>query len=233
MTAGLRKAAAFPMDWQEMLELVRQRLFTAVIGDILDSLGYRHQFLPREIQPLDPRFVVAGRAMPVLYADSSTGEAPPGGNPFGLMLQALDDLKPGEVYVAAGASSHYALWGELMSTRAHQLRAAGAVLDGVSRDTRGILALKFPTFSRGRYAQDVRTRGFVADFRVPVQIGQVQIQPGDLIFGDLDGVVVAPQAVAPEVIQRALDKVNREDQVRTAIRNGMAAAEAFERYGVM
>src|SRR5579884_1613731 len=126
---------------------MRQRLFTAVVGDVLDQLGFLHQFLPPSIRPLHDDMVVAGRAMTVLEADLAEGE--PAAKPFGLMLEALDDLKPGEVYVASAAVSpvRYAMWGELMSTRARHLGAAGAVLNGPSRDTRGILAMGFPVFS--------------------------------------------------------------------------------------
>src|SRR6187455_3044822 len=76
-----------------------------------------------------------------------------------LMLRALDELKANEVYICTGGSPRYALWGELMSTRAQTLGAAGAVVDGYHRDTRGIRRLGFPVFSYGSYAQDQRVRG--------------------------------------------------------------------------
>src|SRR4051794_1987794 len=153
-------AAMVWADDDELFAFMRTRLFTAVVGDILDENGFLHQFLPREIHPLSDTMIVAGRAMPVLDVDIDT----PPEKPFGLMLEALDDLHRNEVYVATGGSPDYALWGELMSTRAIRLGAAGAVLNGCSRDTRGILALGFPTFSTGSYAQDQRLRGQVVDF---------------------------------------------------------------------
>jgi regulator of RNase E activity RraA len=217
-------------DDSELFALMRTRLFTAVVGDILDQMGLLHQFLPREIQPLREDMIVAGRAMPVLDIDA---EEKPGDKPFGLMLEALDDLKPHEVYLATGGSPDYALWGELMSTRAIRLGAAGAVLNGSSRDTRGILALNFPTFSYGRYAQDQRPRGRVVDFRVPVEVGKVRVSPGDIVFGDLDGVLIIPREAEAEALQRALEKVDQENTVRIAIENGMPAAKAFATYGVM
>ncbi|MDX2153582.1 MAG: RraA family protein [Bryobacteraceae bacterium] len=221
-------------DDAELFTLLRERLFTAVVGDILDSLGLTRQFLPAGIQPLEPSMVVAGRAMPVLEADYPEQEwGRLGAKPFGLMLEALDDLKPNEVYVAGGGSLSYAMWGELMSTRAARLDAAGAVLDGYSRDTRGILALGFPTFSRGRYAQDQRARGKVVDFRLRLDIGGVAVRPGDIVFGDLDGVVIVPREAEAEVLERALEKASTENRLRTEIRNGMGAVEAFERFGVM
>ena len=225
-------------DDQEMFAVVRHRLHTAVVGDLLDALGFFHQFLPAEIQPLRDDMIVLGRAMPVLEQDFADGEsaaaAMQSNQPFGLMLEALDDLRPGEVYLCTGASPTYATWGELMSTRAQQLGAAGAVLDGFSRDTRGILQLGFPTFSRGRYAQDQRPRGRVVDFRNSLTIGQVKIQTGDLIFGDLDGVVVIPRTVEQEVFRLALEKIEKEMLVQNLFQQERRSArEAFEKYGVL
>lgn len=225
-------------DDSELFALTRSELFTAVVGDVLDKLGLRRQFLPPTIRALHPDMVLVGRAMPVLEADVFD-EAGSGGNnqvmarPFGLMLQALDDLKPGEVYICTGASPSYALWGELMSTRAIKLGAAGAVLDGYARDTRGILQLGFPTFCYGSYAQDQGPRGKVIDYRCAIEIGGVRIEPGDLIFGDLDGVLVVPRAAEREALARAVEKVRGEHKVRQAIENGMSASEGFSTFGIM
>ena len=219
---------------QQLLELVRKELFSAVIGDIMDNLGLRNQFLPPQIQPLRSDMVVAGRAMPVLEADAHEPQASPfSDKPFGLMLEALDDLKPHEVYICTGASPDYALWGELMSTRALKLGAVGAVVDGYSRDTNGILNLNFPTFSYGRYAQDQAPRGKVVAFRTEIMLGDVSVKPGDLIFGDLDGVCVVPQDRESEIIAGALEKARGEQQVKLAIESGMSACQAFEQFGIM
>ena len=149
------------------------------------------------------------------------------------MMEALDDLKPGEVYIASGASFSYALWGELMSTRATHLKAAGAVLNGFVRDAAGIESLNFPTFCRGTYAQDQGPRGKVIDYRVGIEIGGIRIEPGDLLFGDREGVLVIPPAAERAVIKGALDKASTENAVANAIRHGMSAREAFETYGVL
>jgi regulator of RNase E activity RraA len=145
-------------------ELIRRELYTAVVGDVMDSIGFRHQFLPPQIKPLRNDMIIVGRSMPVLEADVFAEAHDAASNsvmsrPFGLMLQALDDLRPDEVYVCTGASPEYALWGELMSTRAITLGAAGAVVDGYSRDTRGILQLGFPTFFLRRIRARSRPSG--------------------------------------------------------------------------
>jgi len=221
-----------------MFDLARHELFTAVVGDVMDTMGLLHQFLPPTFAPLRDDMVVIGRAMPVLEADIEAEPPEQGGESatsprFGLMFRALDDLAGGEVYLCTGSSPRYALWGELMSTRALKLGAAGAVLDGYARDTRGILSLGFPTFCHGRYAQDQGPRGRVIDFRVPVEIGGVRIAPGDIVFGDLDGVLIIPSAAAEEAVTRALEKVRGEHVVREAIEAGMSASAAFAKYDIM
>src|SRR4051812_31731127 len=122
------------MDDSQLFALIRERLFTAVIGDVMDRAGLTRQFLPPEIRPLRPETTIIGRAMPVLEADLPDIGAVQSGEPFGLMFRALDSLKPDEVYICTGASPRYALWGGLMSTKAAKLGAAGAVLDGFHRD---------------------------------------------------------------------------------------------------
>jgi regulator of RNase E activity RraA len=216
-------------DDEALFSNLRDKLLTAVVGDVLDKMGRRRQFLPQAIGPLAPNMKLVGRAMPVLEADIFAE----GGKPFGLMLEALDDLRLNEVYVATGGSFRYALWGELMSTRAQYLRAAGAVLNGFVRDAAGIEALGFPTFCRGVYAQDQGPRGKVIDFRTPIEIEGVRIAPGDLIFGDREGVLVIPSDVEGEAVTAALAKASTENKVATAIRTGMSAREAFERFGVL
>ncbi len=212
-----------------LFALCRREMFTAVVGDVMDKIGLRRQFLPPAIRPLAPRMVAVGRAMTVLEADCFDEPE----KPFGLMLEALDDLKRDELYVCAGASPTYALWGELMSTRAMHLGAAGAVVDGYARDTHGIQALDFPTFAHGSYAQDQSPRGQVLDFRCAIEMNGVRIEPGDIVFGDIDGVCVIPRKAEEEVFRLALEKARGEKTVRKAIEGGMSAADAFAKYGIL
>src|SRR6185312_7186775 len=213
----------FSEEWNnddELFHIVRKELYTAVVGDIMDKLGFLHQFLPPQIKPLRDDCFVVGRAMPVLEADvlnETSDHNPVLNKPFGLMLEALDDLKKNEVYICTGSSPRYALWGELMSTRAMKLGAAGAVVDGYSRDTRGILELGFPTFSYGRYAQDQAPRGKVIDFRVPLEIKGVRVNPGDIVLGDIDGVCIVPKEAEKEVFRLAIEKARGEKMVQKKI----------------
>ena len=219
---------------QNLFSSIRKFLFTAVIGDVMDQLGLMHQFLSPDIKPLRDDMVILGRAMPVLHQDLEEKDRHlHEEKPFGLMLEALDDLQPNEVYLASGGSPGYALWGELMSARAIKLGASGAVLDGYSRDTNGILEQNFPTFSRGRYAPDQGPRATVADFRLKIQVGNVEVNPGDIIFGDLDGVCIIPSSRQEEIIENAMAKATGEKAVHKAILEGMSAVEAFRTYGIM
>ncbi|TZF85841.1 RraA family protein (plasmid) [Pedobacter sp. BS3] len=223
-------------DDDELFTIARNELYTAVVGDIMDKIGLMHQFLSPEIRPLRNDMFVVGRAMTVLEADVTSNESSHNAvlnKPFGLMLEALDDLKQNEVYVCAGASPTYALWGELMAARAQTLGAAGAVVDGYLRDTRGILALNFPSFSYGSYAQDQAPRGKVIGFRTPIQMNGVLIHPGDIVMGDIDGVCVVPQHAVTEVFRLAIEKARGEKMVHKKIQEGMSAAEAFKKYGIM
>ena len=218
-----------------LMEEIRAKLFTAVLGDVMDAIGLTCQFLPPHIRALVPGTVIAGRAMTVLEADCAADHGSRSdAKPFGLMFEALDDLKPGEIYVCTGASGDYALWGGLMSTRAAKLGAAGAVLDGFHRDTREILELGFPVFSSGSYAQDQRVRGRVIDFRCSLRFANgCRVEDGDLIVADIDGAVVVPAAREQEVLAAAFEKVKGENAVRDMILSGQTTADIFKNTGIM
>ena len=222
----------------ELFKIIQQELFTCVVGDVMDKLHLLHQFLPPQIQPLRQDMIVIGRAMPVLSVDVFEERVLGTANklmekPFGLMLEALDDLRPGEVYVNTGSSPRNALWGELMSIRARKLKSSGAVVNGYTRDTKAILKLNFPTFSWGSYGQDSAPRYKVVDFRIPLEIGGVQVRPGDILFGDIDGVCVVPTEASCDVFSKALEKVRGERLVRKALEEGSTAVAAFEKHGIM
>lgn len=225
------------IEWKsdkELFALMRAELYSAVIGDILDQMGRYHQFLPREIHPIREDMILCGRAMTVREEDLPvTGETVPGEPTFGYMLDALDGLREDEVYLCSGSSPDYAVVGELMCTRMKALGAAGTVMNGPHRDTKGILALGFPCFSSGGYSQDQAPRGRVTAWRVPLDIGETHVEPGDIVFGDLEGVVIIPRDIEAEVVRRAWEKATGEKTVGKAIQAGMSAAEAFRKYGIL
>jgi 4-hydroxy-4-methyl-2-oxoglutarate aldolase len=213
----------------EYFELIRRHLFTPVVGDILDREGHWHQFLPQPIKPLNPAHRIIGRAFPVQLADVAGSQ----GRPFGRLTEALDSILPGEVYLATGGSMNCAAWGEILTATARTRGGAGAVIDGYHRDTLRVLEQDWPVFSRGSFAQDAGVRSSVVNFRCIVEIGGVRVEPGDLVFADIDGVLVVPKAVEERVIQLALEKVAGEKVVRKEIEAGSTSTAVFDRYGIL
>jgi len=219
-------------EWRddcELFELVRRELYTPVVGDILDTLDRLHQFLPAEVRPLCDDFVLVGRAFPV----QQEGVTKRAERPFGKMTEALDDLRPGEVYVASGGEEPCANWGEIMTAAAKARGALGAVVNGYHRDTPKVLEQDFPVFSRGAYAQDSAPRMKVSDFRCQIDFSGIVIDPGDLVFGDRDGVVIVPHAFVERVVTEALAKARTEKTVRRKIEEGMSCTDAFNEFGVL
>ena len=214
---------------QALFQTIREKLFTPVLGDILDRERCWHQFLPQPIKPLDPAHMLVGRAMPVRIADV-TGPQP---RPFGRLTDALDSLQPGEIYLATGGSMNCAAWGEIMTATARTRGAAGAIIDGFHRDTPRVLDQNWPVFSRGSFAQDAGVRSSVVDFRCTVEVGGVLIEPGDLIVGDVDGVLIIPRNLEGRVIEQALEKVAGEKKVRRDIESGSTSTAVFDRYGIL
>ena len=214
---------------RELFALVKNELYTPVVGDVLDALGYYHQFLPHPIQPALTEMKLVGRAMPVVMIDVHG----PQKKPFGLLTEALDQLEPGEIYLCSGGDMRCAYWGELLTATARTRGAVGAVVNGFHRDTPKMLEQNWPVFSRGRFAQDSSVRTQVTDFRCAIEIGGVWIEPGDLVFGDLDGVVVVPKKVQGEVIEKSLEKARKENVVRKAIEAGMSSTAALKKYKVL
>jgi len=212
----------------ELFQHMQETLYSPVIGDVLDAMGYAHQFLPPDIRPLLPEMKIVGRACTVLECDVFG----PQKKPFGLLTETLDQLKENEIYIATGAHNS-ALWGELLTATARMRGAAGAVIDGWHRDTPQVLSQHWPVFSRGSWAQDSSIRTCVMDFRCTVEIGQVIIHDGDIVFGDMDGVLVIPMNISDEVIHRALKKAAGEKMVRKAIESGMTATDAFAKFGIL
>ena len=214
---------------QALLRVIREELYTPVLGDVLDALGRYHQFLPQPIQPAAAGMKIVGRAMPVLMIDVYG----PQEKPFGYLTEALDQLEPGEVWLCSGGDMRCAYWGELLTATARTRGAVGAVVNGFHRDTPKMLEQNWPVFSRGSYAQDSSVRTKVADFRCPIEVDGVWVNPGDLVFADVDGVLVIPQELEHEVVEQALEKARAENVVRKEIEQGMTSTAAFEKYGVL
>ncbi len=211
---------------------IRRALYTAVLSDVLDEVGWREQAMAPAIRPLDEGLVLAGYARTGLYREVFHVAA--GENPYALEIALVDDLKADEVAVLGCAGSRrIAPWGELLSTASRARGAAGCVTDGMVRDIRAIRALGFPVFHGGIAPLDSKGRGKVAEIDVPIRCGGVAIAPGDLIVGDADGVVVVPRAVEGDALQRAFAKVAGENATRDELAAGAKLADVFARHGIL
>ena len=212
------------------LPMMRAALHCAVVSDALDSLGLRNQSPRVSLRPFTLETLLVGRCKTTLWADMFH----PDPRPYELELQAVDSCQPDDVLIAAaGGSVHSALWGELLSTACRNSGCIGAIVDGAVRDIRPMREMQFPVFARAAAVYDSLHRQRVIDVDVPVEIAGVRFSPGDLVFADLDGVVVVPREVEHEAIARAWKKVHAENITRDAIRAGLKATEAFRKYGVL
>jgi regulator of RNase E activity RraA len=214
----------------ELFDMMEKQLYAAVISDALDAAGYREQTLRHTIRPLYPEAIVVGRAMPVLCVD--VYEIPD--KPYQQEIAAVDSLKKDDVLVCStNQSIRNCIWGELLSTAARARGARGAIVDGFIRDARQIIEMQFPVFMTGLSPVDSSGRGDVVAYNVPIECGGVTVNPSDIVFGDIDGIVVIPQAVEIEVIEAALAKVSGENRTRDELRAGTTLREVYDKYGIL
>ncbi len=215
---------------QQRLDEVQSQLYSAVLCDVMDDLGLRNQSMRHNIRSLEEDDVLVGHAMTLLAVDVYSIPT----QPYQLELEAIDSLQPGDVVVTAtNQSTRSGFWGELLSTAAQVRGCRGAVIDGFTRDGRSIKEMNWPVFATGCSPADSKGRTDAIAFRVPIACGDVIVQPGDLIFGDGDGVVVVPNHAIEVVLQKALDKVKAENVVRDELRKGHKVVEVFRKYGIL
>jgi len=216
-----------------VVQLMRESFFSALLSDVLDELGYRNQALQSRIRPLDDSVKMVGRARTMIYADIYQ-QPGPDENPHAGEIKLIDSLAADDVVVCAcGTSGRIAPWGGLLSTAAKVRGAAGALMDGLVRDIAEIRALSFPVFHGGIGPLDSKGRARVIDTDVTVQCGGVSISPGDIVFGDGDGVVVVPQAIEAQVIAAATERLKGENKTKAALLAGRSLAEVYEEFGVL
>jgi len=220
------------MNEASLLQSIAQTLYTAVLSDVLDELGFREQAMPPSIRPLDDDLVMVGRARTGVYREVYSVVA--GDNPYALEIALVDDLKPGDVAVlGCGGSTRIAPWGELLSTAARARGAAGCLTDGFVRDIKPIRRMRFPVFHGGIAPLDSKGRGKVAEIDVPIRCAGVAVSPGDLVVGDADGVIVIPRAVEAVALDKAFAKVRGENDTRDELERGTKLADVFARHGIL
>lgn len=209
---------------------VLESLYSAVVSDVLDTLGLRQQALSNHVRPLSETRQVCGRVFPVRALPVTEIPA----EPYKLQIAAVDALSAGDVLVADGADTRTcAFWGELLTTACVHKGVRGVVMTACTRDMWRINDLGFPVFGIGYHPGDDKGRLDVVEIGQPITIAGVKTKAGDFLLGDEDGVVVIPSEVAGEVIQRAQEKSSGENRVRDALAAGMSVGEAFKKYGIL
>ena len=213
-----------------MSHAYHELLTSAVLADVLDGLGHRTSALPPAVRPLRPEWKLCGRAATL----STLPVAVEPVSPYAVEMECIDALREGEVLVATtNGDLGSALWGELLSTACRARGAAGAVIDGLTRDAARIVAMDFPVFATGFSPLDSKGRLDGISHGQPIRVGACVVTPGDWVFADVDGVVVAPQALAAEAFARALEKVTGENRVREELAKGRSVREVFAEYGIL
>ena len=223
--------ATMPATMPALADL-RAHLTTALLSDVLDSLGHRAQALPPRIRPLDEASVMVGRARTALFMD--VYDVTPGENPYELEIALIDNLKPDEIPVfSCGGTGRIAPWGELLTTASLARGAAGALMDGLVRDIRAIRATGFPVFHGGIGPLDSKGRGKIVALDVPVECAGVRVCPGDLIFGDADGAIVVPRTVEAQAIAAAFEKLAGERSTLADLQAGLPLGQVYAKYGIL
>ncbi len=222
------------MTESELWERLQERSYVAAVCDVLDALGHRQQAMHHRLRPLLPdreRCGFIGRARTVRWMEADYADER---NPYGLEIEAIDALTPGDVIVhSTDFAGTNAPWGELMSTAARCRGAVGCVCDSQVRDCLKIIDLNFPVYYTGIRPLDSMGRGRVMAYDVPVRCGDVLVHPGDTVFADFDGIAVIPKAVLPAVVERAVEKAEKESHSRRELLAGRTLREVFDTYGVL
>jgi regulator of RNase E activity RraA len=205
------------------------KLYTPVVCDALDALGYRDRSMDPALAPLAGPPSIAGRAatIQVIAVDKAPDQ------PYHVQFEAVDALRPSEIMVVSAPEVRCAFWGELITTRAMENGCVGTVVDGYCRDLPKIRTRPFGVWARGSHPADSLGRLDAISWNAPISCGGVRVAPGDYLLCDVDGVVVVPHEVITETLDLADAKQRTEDEVRTTLRSGLTIANTYDRYGVM
>jgi len=216
---------------KEQMDEYEEKLSTAVICDILDDLGYRNQAMKGNLYPLDENYKLIGHAKTILAYDVYERPA----EAYKTEIAAIDSIGEGDVAVCAASTKSNGFWGELLTTVAIKRGGRGAVVDGAIRDIRQIREMEkdFKVFTGGRNPLDSKGRCLVAAYDCPIECDGVIVNPGDIIFGDIDGLVVVPLSIMEDVFKRALEKISSENIVRKELLKGRLLKDVFAEYHIL
>ena len=204
-----------------------ERLYTGAINDVLREFTLLDQNLPSDIMPLREQMTLCGEAFTVKSAPNVMIEGE-----MTFRAQMLDDFKPGGVVVWDTSSDVEAsLWGGVMTATAKAKGIRGAVIAGGIRDTKQILEQDFPVFYRYRTSNGSLGRCMITHYQVPIKVGKVTIRPGDILFGDIDGVLCIPREIACDVLERAEGIEKNEVDIFSWVHQGDTISEIIAKGG--
>lgn len=221
IAAGLREQE------RKLLANLRNQLSSSLLSDLLDDLGYRGCVISG-LQPNIEQARIIGRAKTLRLRELERDED------FRGIYSALESYKtvvPGDVIMVENAVPQYAYFGELNANLSIRAGAVGAVIGGRTRDSANVVELGLPVFADGYTCEDVRKRATTDTINRPISIRGVPISPGDLVFGDREGVVVVPRQIEQEVVQAALGAAGKEKHLQIDIAQGIDCERLTSKYG--
>ncbi len=196
-------------------------LSTSTVSDALDRLGIAGQCLG--IKPMDVKFRLCGRAytmriVPAAVVPGSVGDY-------------IDDVPAGSVVVIDnGGRQDKTVWGDILTFLADKMGVAGTVIDGNCRDIHRCIEINYPVFSRGWSMRTGKDRVQLDQINIPVSIGDARVEPGDIMLGDADGVLVIPKEHEDKIISLAQEIDEAEEAILEAIASGLRLDEAREKF---
>ena len=211
-------------------EFLKKTLYTGIISDVLDQHGYKNQAIGGEIFPLMEDQVIFGPAFTSIGTEVYSMPE----SPLTAQCKVVDQLGEGEIYVLVTRGSYNcAVFGELFATAVRARKGAGVLLDGWARDIKALKEMEFPLFYRGNNPRTSKGRCEINECQIPVKVEGVTINPGDIIFGDVDGIVIIPKGIAEDVLREALEIIEKENRVRSMLGSGISLQQAYSEVGAI
>jgi len=207
-----------------------EQLYTGVVADVLDSMGYKDQTMDPDIAPINPAGTVAGVAYPAVGRRNRSVDYEAQVQRF---LKMLGEAPVDSCLVVSANTDNSAQVGELTTRALTAQGCRGVVTDGGTRDTQFVRDQEFPVYVRFQTPADSLYRWELLDWDTTAVVGGVETSPGDIVFGDIDGVTVIPEDVAHDVLLEAEEMKEDESAVREAIADGVSPEVAYERYGTL
>lgn len=212
------------------VETIKSRLYSGLLCDVMDGMGYRNQSISSGVMPLEDDTVIFG---PAFTSIGTTVYSMPE-SPLTAQCKVVDQLDEGEVYVLViRGEKDCAIFGELFGTAVLAKKGAGVLTDGYARDLKALKEMHFPVFYAGKNPRTSKGRCEINECQIPIIMEGVTIRPGDYIFGDIDGVAVIPAEIVDEVLERSLETIEKENEVRDRLLRGDTLQKAYEEIGAI